>query len=179
MFLLPALLENNKGGSHAEPGGQRPLCGATKKVTGGPRRPLVIAGLRGGARGYVFSAALPASAVAAAHAALDLLETEGEQRRGDPSGNISYFLHRTRAAGIPLPVECRSGVLPVLIGDERRALETADHCRRHGVMVVPFVWPVCARGAVRLRVNVTARHTRLDIDTAVTRIAAALEATAP
>ncbi|MEI7029627.1 aminotransferase class I/II-fold pyridoxal phosphate-dependent enzyme [Streptomyces pratensis] len=139
----------------------------------------VIASLRGAARGYVFSAALPAPAVAAAHAALDLLETEGEQRRGDLSGNISYFLHRARAAGIPLPADCRSGVLPVLIGDERRALETADHCRRHGVMVVPFVWPVCARGAARLRVNVTARHTRLDIDTAVARIAAALEATAP
>ncbi|WP_264483110.1 aminotransferase class I/II-fold pyridoxal phosphate-dependent enzyme [Streptomyces pinistramenti] len=132
--------------------------------------------LRIAAPGCVFSAALPATAIAAATAALDVIESdEGIRRRDLLRRNIAHFIDRAGAAGLlSAPAqEHHSGVVPVFIGDDQRALRIAANCRDHGVMVVPFVFPAAASGKARLRVNVTARHTPEIVDLAIDVIAAA------
>lgn len=134
----------------------------------------LVDALRLTARGYVFSGVVPPPAVAAALAALDLLDSEGEQRRAVFRDNIRYVRRRMREESLPIPEACDSGIVPVIVDEERRALDAAECCRQNGVMVVPFVWPVCARGQARLRVNVTARHSFQDIDRVVSTLATAL-----
>ncbi|MFK8844960.1 aminotransferase class I/II-fold pyridoxal phosphate-dependent enzyme [Streptomyces sp. Ac-502] len=118
------------------------------------------------ALGHVFSGSLTASAAGAALAALDVLEAEGEDRRARLRYNVRYFVDGARRKGLIGREEgpYESAIVPLLTGDDHRAMHIAEHCRRNGVMVVPFVWPIAARGNARLRVNLTARHTTTDID---------------
>ncbi|MEU7565495.1 aminotransferase class I/II-fold pyridoxal phosphate-dependent enzyme [Streptomyces fradiae] len=137
----------------------------------------LVDALRLTARGHVFSGVLPASAAAAALAALDVLDAEGTARRAAFWRNVRQLTMRMREAGLPFPDSCGSGIVPLVVGREERALAVAEHCRRNGVMAVPFLWPVCARGQARLRLNVTARHTLEQVDAGVAALAAAYHAT--
>ncbi|MFF3272757.1 aminotransferase class I/II-fold pyridoxal phosphate-dependent enzyme [Streptomyces chrestomyceticus] len=125
--------------------------------------------------GHVFSGSLTAVAAGAALAALDVLENEGEHRRAQLRHNVRYFVDGARHTGLPGLEEGphESPIVPLFVGDDHRAMHIAEHCRTHGVMVVPFVWPIAARGNARLRINLTARHTTSAIDQALDVLAEA------
>ena len=57
----------------------------------------------------------------------------------------------------------RSAIIPILIGDETKALEAAAALREQGIFVPAIRYPTVARGAARLRVTLTATHTAEDI----------------
>ncbi|WP_079107657.1 aminotransferase class I/II-fold pyridoxal phosphate-dependent enzyme [Streptomyces sp. NRRL S-1521] len=131
--------------------------------------------LRLAASGHVFSAALPAMACGAAIAALDVIEDEGAERRERLRSNIRHFVEGARRIGLVTPEQgpYHTGIVPLLVGDDQRAMRIAEYCRRRGVMVVPFIWPAVVHDAARLRVNVTARHSTAQLDQALSTFAAA------
>lgn len=125
--------------------------------------------LRHTARGFVFSAAMPPPVAAGLLAALDVLEDEGAARRAILRRNVERFIGRLREAGFDLGTTV-TAIVPIMIGDDRRAVAMTHHCQRHGLFVLPVLPPAVAADACRLRVNVTASHTDEDIELAATTI---------
>ncbi|WJV45007.1 aminotransferase class I/II-fold pyridoxal phosphate-dependent enzyme [Streptomyces flavofungini] len=124
----------------------------------------VVEYLRFYAHSYVFAAGIPAGVAAGLIAALDLIEAEPE-RITRLWSNIR-FLHGLLAdAGFDLE-HTESAILPLVIGDERRALEMGRAVRARGLFCQTVVFPGVPLGDARLRVSVTCEHTREDLSTA-------------
>ncbi|MEV2255556.1 aminotransferase class I/II-fold pyridoxal phosphate-dependent enzyme [Streptomyces sp. NPDC050147] len=124
----------------------------------------VVEYLRYYASSYVFAANIPAGVAAGLIASLDVIEAEPE-RLVRLWSNIR-FLHRQLAdAGFDLE-NTESAILPLVIGDERRALEMGRAVRARGLFCQTVVFPGVPLGDARLRVSVTCEHTREDLETA-------------
>lgn len=106
------------------------------------------------ARSFIFSTAPPPGVAAAAKAAVDLLST-------DNGGGLVGALDRVRAewSRISPLGESPSAIFSVPVGDERQAVEMARRLWERGFFVPAIRFPTVARGAARLRVTVSARHT--------------------
>ena len=126
----------------------------------------LIAYLRFAARGFVFSAALPPATAAAAEAAFEVIASEGSSRRARLMANVQYFIGRLRNAGFDLG-HTASAIVPILLGSEALAFEMAKRCNAQGLYAMPVAYPAVARGAERLRMNVSCDHRRQDLDYAV------------
>ena len=63
-------------------------------------------------------------------------------------------------------------IVPVMLGDELKALRLAEEMSGRGIFVVGFSFPVVPRGAARIRVQLSAAHTREHLDTAPTEFEA-------
>lgn len=115
------------------------------------------------ARSFIFSTApVPASA-AAARAGLALFQSaEGESRRQAVWQRVDQLKNGLIGGGWKLPV-VRSAILPLLIGDETKAVEIATALRAADIFIPAIRYPTVARGAARLRLTVTAAHTAEDI----------------
>ena len=115
------------------------------------------------ARSFIFSTApVPASA-AAAHAGIELIQSaEGESRRQALWQRVDQLKNGLIEGAWPLPV-VRSAILPLLIGDETKAVEIAAALRAAEVFIPAIRYPTVARGAARLRLTVTATHTAADL----------------
>jgi len=109
------------------------------------------------ARALIYSTAPPPALAMAACAAIDFMESpEGEARRRRLWGNLKVL-----AAGLPTgltPEKIQSAIVPVMFGDEERALEAARWLLEKGFLVPAIRYPTVARGAARLRVTVSAAH---------------------
>ncbi|HEY5912236.1 MAG TPA: 8-amino-7-oxononanoate synthase [Verrucomicrobiae bacterium] len=112
------------------------------------------------ARSFIFSTApVPAAAAAAAEGLRLVMSNLGEQRR-------SSLWQRVAAlnSGLgPQASRWKSAILPLIIGNESKAIEAATALRDAGVFIPAIRYPTVARGAARLRVTVSASHTRDDI----------------
>ncbi|MEY2411220.1 MAG: 8-amino-7-oxononanoate synthase [Verrucomicrobiota bacterium] len=115
------------------------------------------------ARSFIFSTAPVPAAAAAATAAIRLVQSfEGETRRAMLWQRVDQVKNSIIRAGWTLPA-VQSAIVPVLFGAETRALEAAAALREQGIFVPAIRYPTVARGAARLRVTVTADHSREDI----------------
>ncbi|WP_030681328.1 aminotransferase class I/II-fold pyridoxal phosphate-dependent enzyme [Streptomyces sp. NRRL B-1347] len=124
----------------------------------------VIEYLRFYSHSYVFAANIPAGVAAGLIAALDVIEAE-PQRVGLLWSNIR-FLHRQLVdAGFDLE-NTESAILPLVIGDERKAMEMGRAVRARGLFCQTVVFPGVPLGDARLRISVTCEHTREDLRTA-------------
>ncbi|GHC74773.1 aminotransferase class I/II-fold pyridoxal phosphate-dependent enzyme [Streptomyces flavofungini] len=124
----------------------------------------VVEYLRFYANSYVFAANIPAGVAAGLIASLDVIEAEPE-RITRLWSNIR-FLHRQLAdAGFDLE-NTESAILPLVIGDERRAMELGRAVRARGLFCQTVVFPGVPLGDARLRVSVTCEHTREDLEAA-------------
>jgi len=126
----------------------------------------LITFLRFNAHGFVFSAALAPATTAAALAALELIESEGQSRRARLMSNVDYFVARLHEAGFNTG-NTASAIVPILLGSETIAFEMARRCNAEGLYVTPVAYPAVAKGAARLRLNVTCDHRRDELDFAV------------
>lgn len=115
------------------------------------------------ARSFIFSTApVPASA-AAAWAGIKLIQsTEGETRRQTVWQRVDQLKNGLIEGAWKLPV-VRSAILPLIIGDETKAVGTAVALRAAGVFIPAIRYPTVARGEARLRLTVTAAHTAEDV----------------
>ena len=114
---------------------------------------------------------MPAAA-AAARAGVELAEsTEGETRRTQLWASIKRVKDGLARADWPLPA-VRSAILPLIIGDEARALEVAQTLRDRGVFIPAVRYPTVARGEARLRLTLTASHTTADLAQLLTELSA-------
>ena len=115
------------------------------------------------ARSFIFSTAPVPAAAAAATAALHLVQSqEGEVRRTRLWQRVDETKNVLIGGAWTLP-PVRSAILPLLVGEEGRAVALAAALRDLGVFIPAIRYPTVARGAARLRLTVTAAHTAQDV----------------
>jgi 8-amino-7-oxononanoate synthase len=123
------------------------------------------------ARSFIFTTGLAPATVAAAGAALDVVAAEPERRRA-LTDNAAYLRSGLAAQGFAPGGDTH--ILPVVLGDNDRAVAFAAALRRHGVLVHAIRPPTVPPGTARLRVTPIATHTRAHLDRALDAFAAAL-----
>ena len=139
------------------------LGGASGGYTAG--RAELVALLRQRSRPYLFSNALAPSVVAASLAVLDLLEGS-DDLRARLHANAASFRERMAAVGFTL-AGAGHPIVPVMIGDAALAGRVAERMLDEGVYVVAFSFPVVPRGQARIRTQLSAAHTRAQLDFAI------------
>jgi 7-keto-8-aminopelargonate synthetase-like enzyme len=111
------------------------------------------------ARSLIFSTAPVPAAAAAATAGVRLVQSpEGDTLRTRFWQRVDELKNELIRAGWRLP-PVQSAILPLRVGDERKAMDLAAALRERGVFIPAIRYPSVARGAARLRVTVTAAHT--------------------
>jgi len=122
--------------------------------------------LRQRSRPYLFSNAVPPMICAAGLKALELIR-QGDELRRRLEENARFF----RQALEKLGFKVRPGthpIMPVMLGDAALAVRMADRLLEGGVYVIGFSYPVVPKGEARIRVQVSAAHTREQLAQAVT-----------
>ena len=125
----------------------------------------IVEMLRQRSRPYLFSNSLPPRSPRPALATLDLLATSGEllQRLRE---NTAYFRAEMGVRGFEIP-ESDHPIVPVMIGDAAEAAAMADRLLADGIYVRAFSFPVVPRGKARIRTQMSAAHSRDDLDRAI------------
>ncbi len=125
------------------------------------------------ARTFIFSTAPTPSSTAAARASIELVQTsEGETRCKQLWSLVEQAKAGLTQTGWTFP-EARSAIVPLTIGEEAKAVETAAILRERGFFIPAVRYPTVARGQARLRLTVTASHTTQDLEGLFTALAAA------
>jgi glycine C-acetyltransferase len=149
------------------------LGGALGGYVAGPQP--VIDLLRQRARPYLFSNALPPAIVAAALAALYLVEA-ADDLRAQLFANAAYWRAGLADAGFTL-LPGEHPIIPVMLGEARLAQAMAADLNARGIHVSGFFFPVVPKGKARIRTQMNARLTRNDLDFALEAFRAAGRAT--
>lgn len=139
------------------------LGGAAGGFTAGPA--VLTDYLTQRSRPQLFSNALPPTVAGSALAAVQCLERQPERVRR-LHDNARYFRDRLVALGFkPLPGE--TPIVPVILGDTAKAIQMSDLLLDEGVFVTGFGYPVVPQGHARVRCQLSAAHTRDDLDFAL------------
>ncbi len=139
------------------------LGGASGGYTSG--RKEIVELLRQRSRPYLFSNTLCPSIAGASIAVIDLIKDD-TSLRDKLDSNARYFREAMTAAGFNLaPGE--HPIVPVLLGDAALATQFADKMLEHGVYVIGFSYPVVPQGKARIRTQISAAHSRDDLDIAI------------
>ena len=147
------------------------ITGTLGKALGGAsggytaaRQPIVDL-LRQRSRPYLFSNTLAPSICAAAIRTFDLL-TESTDNLDKLTENTRYFRARLKEEGFDVP-EGVHPIVPVMLYDAKTAQEFAARMLEKGVYVVGFCYPVVPMGKARIRTQVSAAHSKEDLDFAI------------
>ncbi len=112
------------------------------------------------ARTFIFSTApVPAAAAAATAAICFCQSVAGEQRRTLLWGRVGELNSKLKIKTSKLSV-----IIPIIMGDEEKALRSAEELRREKIFVPAIRYPTVARNAARLRVTLTAAHEASDVE---------------
>jgi glycine C-acetyltransferase len=147
------------------------LTGTLGKALGGASggytaaRQEIVDYLRQRSRPYLFSNTVAPVIVGGTLAALDLL-SKSTELRDRLEANTRHFRAAISAAGFNI-VPGEHPIVPVMIGDAALATRMADLLLDEGIYVIGFSFPVVPQGKARIRVQVSAVHTRDDLDRAV------------
>lgn len=147
------------------------ITGTLGKALGGASggytaaRAEIVAWLRQRSRPYLFSNTLAPVIAATSLRVLDLLESSSDLSRR-LRGNSEYFRAAMEALGFDL-VPGEHPIIPVMLGEARLASDMADRLLERGIYVVGFSFPVVPRGAARIRCQMSAAHSRDDLDQAI------------
>jgi glycine C-acetyltransferase len=148
------------------------LGGASGGYTSGRKEVIEI--LRQQSRPYLFSNSLAPTIAATTLAILQLLN-ESTELRDQLMANAAYWRKGLAELGFTLqPGE--HPIVPVMLGDAVLAQKFAASLLEHGVYAVGFFFPVVAHGKARIRTQMSAAHTRADLDQALAAFAAAKRA---
>lgn len=120
------------------------------------------------ARSFIYSTALPPPVVGAIRAALRIVVAEPE-RRQRLLAQAMKFRDQLKAAGFNT-LHSETQIVPVLVRDNRLALEFADRLRQAGIMAVAIRPPTVPPGGARIRFSLSAAHAAADLDEAVATI---------
>lgn len=151
------------------------LTGTLGKALGGGSggyvagRKAVVEWLRQRSRPYLFSNSIPPLVAAVSLRVLDLIESS-PQFRQTLFDNARYFREGLTQVGLTLkPGE--HPIMPVMIGDAALATRMADRLLDRGIYVIGFSFPVVPRGEARIRTQMSAAHTREQLDLAIAAFA--------
>ncbi|MCY4780884.1 glycine C-acetyltransferase [Sphingobacterium sp. UT-1RO-CII-1] len=150
------------------------LGGASGGFTSG--RKEIIDMLRQRSRPYLFSNTLAPAIVGASIAVLDML-SETTELRDKLEENTTYFREKMTAVGFDIP-EGDHPIVPVMLYDAKLAQEFAARMLEEGIYVIGFYYPVVPQGKARIRVQISAGHSKDHLDKAIaafTKVGKALE----
>ena len=123
-------------------------------------------------RAFIFSTSPAPAAVGAAIEALKILETEPDLV-GRLRTKTAFFTAELRRRGIA--AKTQSAIVPIAIGDEKRAVEIAARLLERGFLIPAIRYPTVARGKARLRVAISAAHDDAVLAAAAEEISACLK----
>ncbi len=112
--------------------------------------------------GFIYTTALPPSVIGALDAALDLIP-EMEEERKKLIDTITYFKAELAQLGFETG-NSNSQIIPVIIGDEKKTIELSNHLYNNGLWVSAIRPPTVEKGASRIRITFTSKHTENDIE---------------
>jgi glycine C-acetyltransferase len=139
------------------------LGGAMGGYTTGPKE--IIDMLRQRSRPYLFSNSLAPSIVGASNKVFDILSST-TALRDTLEENTKYFKERILAAGFDIkPGD--SPIVPIMLYDAALSQKFADMLLQEGVYAIGFFYPVVAKGQARIRTQISAAHSKADLDKAI------------
>lgn len=147
------------------------LTGTLGKALGGASggyvsaRKAIVELLRQRSRPYLFSNTVAPAIVGASLKVLELV-TQRKDLRDRLFSNTRFFRERMSALDFDIP-SGEHPIVPVMLGDAALATSMAERLLQRGVYVVGFSYPVVPKGKARIRVQLSAAHTREDLDFAV------------
>ncbi|HLV52704.1 MAG TPA: aminotransferase class I/II-fold pyridoxal phosphate-dependent enzyme, partial [Cryomorphaceae bacterium] len=139
------------------------LGGAMGGYTTGPKE--VIDMLRQRSRPYLFSNSLTPVIIGASLKVFDLLE-ESTHLRDQLADNVQYFKSGIKRLGFEV-IEGDSAIVPVMLHDAKLSQVMADKLLEEGIYVIGFFYPVVPKGSARIRVQLSAAHTKDHLDRAL------------
>lgn len=128
-------------------------------------RKEIIEILRQRSRPYLFSNTLAPAIVGATLKVIELL-TASTELKDKVWDNAKYFRSKMIEAGFDI-VPGDTAIVPVMLYDAPLAIKMADMLLKEGVYVIGFVFPVVPKGKARIRVQLSAAHSREDLDQAI------------
>ena len=141
------------------------LGGASGGYTSG--RAEIIEYLRQRSRPYLFSNTVAPSIVAASIKSIDLLN-ESTELRDRLEANTNFFREQMAGSGFDI-LEGTHPITPIMLGDAALASRFADAMLEKGVYVIGFSFPVVPQGKARIRTQISAAHTREDLEFAIAK----------
>jgi glycine C-acetyltransferase len=145
------------------------LGGASGGYTSGRRD--IIRWLRQRSRPYLFSNSLPPPITAVTLRVLELIKTSTALRQ-QLWDNTAWFRQHLLEAGFAIPPGSHP-IVPVMTGDATKATQLAERLLSKGIYVTAFSYPVVPKDKARIRVQLSAAHSRADLEKAVQAFAAA------
>ncbi|OWR50321.1 2-amino-3-ketobutyrate coenzyme A ligase [Danaus plexippus] len=139
------------------------VSGAAGGYTTGPKELITL--LRNVSRPYLFSNSPPPPVVAASMKSLELVENSSDLRRRLRE-NTRQFREGLKSVGLAVAGD-EHPICPVMVGDAALAVDLAAGMLERGIYVVAFSYPVVPRGGARVRVQLSAAHTRDDVTRAI------------
>ena len=153
------------------------LSGTLGKALGGASggyvaaRKEIVGWLRQRSRPYLFSNSIAPPVAAATLQVLDLLESSTELRER-LHANAGYFREQMQALGFNL-LPGEHPIVPVMLGEAPLAVNLAERMQAQGIYVVAFAFPVVPHGKARIRTQMSAAHTREQLDRVIAAFAGA------
>lgn len=145
------------------------LGGASGGFTSG--RAAIVELLRQRSRPYLFSNTVPPPIVAAAKRAVELA-AQGDELRARLRENMAFFRDGLEKAGFDL-LPGEHPIIPVMLYDAKPAVALAEELLKRGVYVIAFSYPVVPKGKARIRCQMSAAHTREELERALAAFAEA------
>jgi glycine C-acetyltransferase len=139
------------------------LGGASGGFVAGPEAVCDILTQR--SRPQLFSNALPPTVASSALAAVQFVTAHPERVR-TLRDNTRYFREQITEAGFK-PLAGETPIVPIIVGETATAIQMSDMLLDEGVFVTGFGYPVVPKGEARVRCQLSAAHTRADLDQAV------------
>jgi glycine C-acetyltransferase len=150
------------------------LTGTFGKALGGASggyvsgRKEIVELLRQRSRPYLFSNTLSPAITASAIAAIDII-SQSTELRDKLEENTKYFRNTLKANGMNIP-ESEHPIVPIMLGDAIIASNMAKQLFDKGIYVVAFSYPVVPVGKARIRIQLSAAHTKEHLDKAISEI---------
>ena len=119
-------------------------------------------------RPQLFSNALPPTVAASAMAAVHFIEAHPERVKSLHE-NVRYFRAALLEAGLK-PLEGETPIVPIIVGETADAIRMSELLLDDGIFVTGFGYPVVPQGTARLRCQLSAAHSKADLDQAVSAI---------
>jgi 8-amino-7-oxononanoate synthase len=125
--------------------------------------------LKNKSRSFIFTTAMAPAVAAAALRNLQFIDAHPE-RVQQLSDNVKFFCDALRLHGLQVP-QTESAIIPIIIGDEAKALRISETLQNEGVLIPAIRYPTVAKGQARLRASLMATHTKEELEFAAAKIA--------
>ncbi len=139
------------------------LGGASGGFTSGKKE--IVEYLRQKSRPYLFSNTLASPIVIGASKSLEMVTSQPERRK-NLMENTSYFRNNMSALGFEILPGIHP-IVPIMLRDEIKTVKLAELVNNQGILVVGFSYPVVPLGEARIRVQLSAIHTKEQLDKAI------------